>query len=84
MLYFIKIFLNLSLGNMLINLDNMLIFFSKRASGMLINDMLIEKKKHVYKVAFSFKPNFPVISWVKHSREPSGESFKDFTRTGSR
>ena len=45
MLYFIKIFFNLSLGNMLINLDNMLIFFSKRASGMLINDMLI--KKHV-------------------------------------
>ena len=30
---------------MLINLENMLIFFSKRASGMLINDMLI--KKHV-------------------------------------
>ena len=28
---------------MLINLDNMLIFFSKRASGMLINDMLIKK-----------------------------------------
>ena len=34
---------------MLINLSNMLIFFSKRASGMLINDMLIKKKYVVIK-----------------------------------
>ena len=33
---------------MLIDLDSML-FFSKRASGMFINDMLM-KKKHVMKV----------------------------------
>ena len=28
---------------MLINLEKMLIFFSKRASGMLINDILINR-----------------------------------------
>ena len=33
MLYFIKIFFNLSLGNMLINSDNMLIFFRKTSLG---------------------------------------------------
>ena len=48
-----KIFFNLSLCNMLINLSNMLIFFSKRASGMLINDMLIEKKHVVRNVPIS-------------------------------
>ena len=35
---------------MLINLNNMLIFFSKRALGMLINDMLINKKTCIYRV----------------------------------
>ena len=62
MLYFIKIFFNLSLGNMLINLDNMLIFFSKRASGMLI-------KKHVLR----FKENED----FGHSMESKSTSAKN-------
>ena len=81
MFYFINIFFNLSLGNMLINLDNMLIFFSKRASGMLINDMLI-KKKHVSQLVYM--PNFRAIGqsvWEKNGNRQKHTHTQKHTQT---